>query len=163
MAPYGPAWLLMAPHGSLWKETMLPRPVYSMFHLLLASPAVIVPLGMFLWILVDGPCAWYAASCNVVTHVHLVIFGVPVIALSILWLAFVNGRAVEWSPWVRLERAHLLANRADVARQTCAVCGWDYPAACGDRHDLCPGRRVPVRVTRRAQRWFERQVESEGA
>jgi hypothetical protein len=141
---------------------MLPRPIYSLLHLLLASPAVIVPLGMFLWILVDGPCAWYAASCNVVTHVHLVIFGVPVMALSILWLGFVNGRAVGWSPWVRLERAHLLAHREGVAKHTCEVCGWDYPAAprdpaaSGDAHDPCPGRRVPVRVSRRTRRLFER-------
>lgn len=139
---------------------MLPRPIYAMFHLLLASPAVLAPLGMFLWILVDGPCAWYAASCNVVTHVHLVIFGVPVIALSVLWLGFVNGRAIEWSPWVRAEKAHLLANREGVAKQTCDVCGWDYPAASGEGHDPCPGHRVPVRVSRRARRLVERQAGS---
>ncbi len=137
---------------------MLPRPIYSMFHLLLASPAVLAPLGMFLWILVDGPCAWYAASCNVVTHVHLVIFGVPVIALSVLWLGFVNGRAFEWSPWVRVEKAHLLANREGAAKQTCEVCGWDYSGASGNGHDPCPGRRVPVRVSRRTRRLVERQA-----
>lgn len=137
---------------------MLPRPIYAMFHILLVSPAVLVPLGMFLWILLDGPCAWYAASCNVVTHVHLVIFGVPVIALSVLWLGFVNGRAVEWSPWVRVEKTHLLANREGVAKRVCDECGWDYPVASGDRHDPCPGRRVPVRVSRRTRRLMERQA-----
>lgn len=137
---------------------MLPRPIHSLIHFLLVLPAVLVPIGMFLWILVDGPCAWYAASCNVVTHVHLVIFGVPVIALSVLWLGFVNGRAVEWSPWVRLEKAHLLASRDGVAKQTCDVCGWDYSAASGKGHASCPGRRVPVRVTRRTRRLLGRQA-----
>lgn len=132
---------------------MLPRPFYSILHVLLAAPAFVLPLGMFLWILADGPCAWYPASCDVVYHVHLVIFGVPVIALSILWLGFVNGRVVDRSPWVRLERGHLLAHRVGHHPRTCEVCGWDYDAAAGG-HAPCPGRPVPVRVSRRTRSWF---------
>jgi hypothetical protein len=134
---------------------MLPRPIYSLFHLLLVSPAFLGPLALFLWILADGPCAWYTGSCNVVFHVHLVIFGVPVIALAILWLGFVNGRIAQRSPWTRLERTHLEAAQAGARRRTCAVCGWDFSGGPDDVHDPCPGRRVPVRVRRRTQRAFE--------